>query len=108
MSELALTERETNQSFDLHVGSPVVIRLPENPTTGYRWNIDQLDDSIVSVEGSEFSQNPGSGVGGGGLRTIRLRPTGVGITRLALKNKRPWEADASAVGQFEVTLRIFP
>jgi inhibitor of cysteine peptidase len=107
--ELVLTEQETNKSFDLNVGEPVVIRLAENPTTGYLWNIDQLDENVLSVEGSEFSQSPGGGlVGAGGIRTIRLRPKGPGVTQLSLTNKRPWEGDASAVGQFAVTLRISP
>jgi inhibitor of cysteine peptidase len=106
MSELVLTELQTNQSFDLQVGNPVLIRLPENPASGFRWNLDHLDESVMTVEGSEFSQTPGSGVGGGGIRTITLLPRGPGVTHLSIKNRRVWEGGASAVGQFEATFRV--
>jgi inhibitor of cysteine peptidase len=108
VSELVLTELDNNQSFDLQVGTPVSIRLPENPATGYRWSVESLDENLVSVDGSEFSQAPESGVGGGGIRTFKLRPKAPGVTHVTLENKRPWEGDAPAVGQFEVTLRISP
>jgi inhibitor of cysteine peptidase len=107
VSELVLTEEAANNSFDLYVGEPVVIRLQENPTTGYVWNIDQLDENVVNVEASDFSQSPGGGrVGAGGVRTIRLRPKAAGVTHVSLTNRRPWEGDAAPVRQFEVTLRI--
>jgi predicted secreted protein len=103
---LVLAEPDNGKTFDVQVGTPVTLRLPENPATGYRWSIAALDDALLSLEGSEFDQAPAAGVGGGGTRTIRLLPRAAGTAQLSLRNKRAWESDASAVGQFEVTLNI--
>lgn len=32
---------------ELEVGDEVVIRLPENPTTGYAWSIESMDDGLL-------------------------------------------------------------
>jgi inhibitor of cysteine peptidase len=101
-----LTEEDSGTEVDLHVGDAISIRLPENPATGYRWNMDALDDSLVTVDTSEFIETPGSGIGGGGARIFTLSARGPGVARLSLKNKRPWEGDAPPIGQFDVTLRI--
>jgi inhibitor of cysteine peptidase len=106
VAELILTEQDANKAFDLHVGDRVPIQLAENPTTGYRWNVEYVDENLVSLDSSEFSQTPGSGVGGGGTRTITVRARSPGVTRVSLKNQRVWEPNATPVGQFEVTFNI--
>jgi len=103
-----LTEQDSGAEVDVHVGDAVSIRLPENPATGYRWNVDPVDDSLISIDNSEFVESPGSGIGGGGLRTFTLSARGPGVARLSLKNRRPWEASAAPLRQFEVTLNIAP
>ena len=40
MPILKLTQADDNKSFSLHKGDELVIHLEENPTTGYRWEID--------------------------------------------------------------------
>jgi inhibitor of cysteine peptidase len=106
MAELVVTEQDTNKTFDLRVGDTVSIRLPENPTSGYRWNLEQVTDDLVSVDSSEFDQSPGSGVGGAGVRTIKLSAGAPGLTHVVLKNQRPWERTAVPVDQFEATFNI--
>jgi inhibitor of cysteine peptidase len=104
--ELALTEADNRSTVDVQVGTQVSVRLPENPSTGYRWNADQVNDPLLSLAGSEFTQTAATGVGGAGTRTIRLVARAAGVAHLALKNKRSWEPDSAAVGQFDVTLNI--
>ena len=108
MAELVLTEHDANRTVDVHVGDTVSIRLPERPGSGYRWSVAQLDEQLVGESGSDFAQSPGSGVGGGGLRTIRLNARGAGVARVALEHRRAWEPTATPVGQFTVTLQIEP
>jgi inhibitor of cysteine peptidase len=101
-----LTEEDCGAEVDVHVGDTVSIRLPENPATGYRWNVDSVDDSLIAIDNSEFIDSPGSGIGGGGLRTFTLSARGSGVARVSLKNQRPWEASAAPLRQCEVTLNI--
>jgi predicted secreted protein len=108
VAELILTEQEANTAVDVHVGDTISIRLLERPGTGYRWTVAQLDEHLVRVDRSDFDQSPGSGVGGSGLRTIRLNARAAGVARVALANRRAWQPNATPAGQFTVTLRIEP
>jgi inhibitor of cysteine peptidase len=103
-----LTERDSGTEVDLHVGDTVSIQLSENPATGYRWNVGPVDDSLMTVDKSEFVETPGSGIGGGGVRTFTLSARGPGSARVVLKNQRPWEAAAAPQRQFEVTFNVAP
>ncbi len=100
MSELALTDN--GKIIDLRRDDPIVLRLPEDPDTGYRWAVVALDDDVLTVESSAFSQ----GIGGGGMRTLLLSPKRAGTAHLQLKHWREWEGDRSSLDRFEVTLRI--
>ena len=106
MAELILTEHDANTSVDMHVGDTVCIRLREQPGTGYRWSVAHTDEQLLSADTSNFDQTPGTGVGGGGVRTIRLKARGAGVAHVALENRRAWEPHATPVGQFAVTLQI--
>jgi len=66
-------------------GQQVVVRLPENPTTGYRWE----PPADVEVVSDEFHPAAGTGIGAGGERVFTLAaraPTAE--VRFALM--RPW------------------
>ena len=65
MPTISLTEADNNQSFNVHPGDEIVIRLDESPTTGYRWALDQLDHDVVTAQATDFSL-AGSGIGAGG------------------------------------------
>ena len=39
----AVTEVDNGTTVEVHVGETLVLRLPENATTGYRWAIEALN-----------------------------------------------------------------
>lgn len=105
--QILLTEQNQGQSVDVRVGQPIVVSLPENATTGYRWAIDHLDSSLIDVR--QASANYPSGpVGSAGRTEWRLLPKAAGTTQVTLKQWRPWEGDRSIVDRFSVRLRIGP
>jgi predicted secreted protein len=71
----------------------VEIKLPESPTTGYRWELEN-GHSAVSILETRYEQDPGQGrIGGGGVRTFVLRITRPLPTKLSFVLRRPWEAE---------------
>jgi inhibitor of cysteine peptidase len=86
----------------------IVIQLPENPTTGYRWEVDRLDEQFMGLEASTFSGPQGPAVGAGGTREIRLRPKGAGRGSVHLKNARIWEPADAAIDRFDLTVEVTP
>ena len=104
---ITLTEADEGKTVDVHVGDTVVLRLPENPTTGYRWSFDDLDTAAVSVQEGEHVHSS-EAVGSGGEMTWRLTPASAGTTQIRLKLWRQWQGDASIRKRFAVTLTVKP
>jgi inhibitor of cysteine peptidase len=102
----ALTPADDGKTIEVPVGAEVVIRLPDNPSTGYRWEID-TDKACVSVARQHFEQQSDL-VGGGGESSWVLRAIAPGVSPVKLMLRRPWEDERAAIQRFAVTLRIAP
>jgi inhibitor of cysteine peptidase len=106
MTTIRLTQADKGKSITAHSGDEVIITLPENPTTGYRWAIDQTDATILEAQGSTFSSMPGGGVGNGGTRTFTFTARQPGTAHLQLKLLRAWQGDSSIIDRFDVTIQV--
>lgn len=106
MPDLILTQAHTGQSFSVHPGEVIAIQLKENPTTGYRWAIDISDNAILALQSSDYAVLPGTGIGGGGTRTLTFKAERPGAVRLQLKLCRSWEGDSSIIDRYDVTIQV--
>ena len=106
VSQLTITEIDQGKTFRVRSGDVIVINLAENPTTGYRWEINTIDSNIIELQNSEFSPPKNTILGSGGERIYTFKTKATGIARLQFKEWRPWEGDRSIVKQFSVTLQI--
>jgi predicted secreted protein len=97
-----LTDADAGGEHALGVGEEVVLRLPENRTTGYQWQLTAPDG--VAVEDGGFQPVPAAVPGAGGTRTFRLRPTVAGAHRVTAGLRRSWESGAGS-GDLEFRLR---
>jgi inhibitor of cysteine peptidase len=93
------------KSIEAQVGDLITVSLDENPTTGFRWVVDQSDEDIVALSSSEYAAAPGSKVGRGGRRVVTFEVRKAGVSTIQLKLWRAWEGDSSVAQRFGVTLR---
>ena len=77
----------------------------ENPTTGYRWELQSALDPALSLEDDSFAR-AGTAPGAGGLRSWRFRATRAGVFRLGLALKRSWQP--RPIETFKVDIRAGP
>jgi predicted secreted protein len=99
-----LTESDAGGEHALGVGQEVVLRLPENRTTGYRWELAVPDG--VAVEDDGYEAAPSGAPGAGGTRRFRLRPTVAGCHRVTAGLRRSWQRSTGpAPGDLEFHLR---
>lgn len=79
----------------LSVGRKETLVLPENPSTGYSWKIDQEGSdnlSILSIE--DLGHQRGAHMPGApGLRRWVIRARAPGHASLQLVYQRPWEPE---------------
>jgi predicted secreted protein len=107
MADLVVTKAQAGRVLAVKVGDSISVHLPENPTTGYAWALDSIDDTLLEVGGPAY-HGEDAGFGSGGVKTWRLRARARGRTRVELKRWRHWEGDQSIVERFGITLDIKP
>lgn len=86
----------------VHVGETVRVSLPENPTTGYRWECDMDAEALHQMHDSYTGDvMPRGAKGARLLEFVALRP---GVVTLRLVKRRSW--DQAMAGEFTVLLRV--
>jgi predicted secreted protein len=106
VADFAFSEKDNGALVQVPRGSKVTIELEENPTTGYQWTIDNIDDVFLVPEGDAFLTGNQMGLGAGGVRRFFFRAKGTGCTSLSLIHKRAWQPDAEPTGSFKLAVRI--
>jgi inhibitor of cysteine peptidase len=92
MTEIDAGDQE---AVTAHVGDTVVVRLAENPSTGFTWTIAITGAGVVVAD---YSPAGGSDPrpGAPGQRTFVLNATTAGDADVVLTLARPWEAGAAS------------
>lgn len=91
----------------LQRGQTLIVSLPSNPTTGYRWNVQEVSEAQLKSLGPEVFSSPEKGmIGGDGLSTWRYQAGEPGQGRLYLTYQRPWEADGEPAGLFDCRIEV--
>ncbi len=105
MTTWALTLSDTGWTISARRGDEVVLRLPESPTTGYRWHVDQVEEHLT-LEADSYEPDAPMRMGSGGIRELRYRAESAGRTRLALKHWQAWEGEGSVTERFTVEIDV--
>lgn len=98
-----INEQANGKTIDLAQGQALVIRLPENPTTGYRWAVGKSDK--MKLEDDQYIPN-NTGIGAGGIRLLRWSALASGRSQITLTQKRSWENEGNTIGHFTLIVDI--
>lgn len=86
----------------LQTGQTLILNLPGQPTTGYRWQLLDSAEGVLESLGPEVFRSPDSDlVGGEGIFTWRFQVAGSGAGRLYLTYARPWETAAEPAARLD-------
>jgi inhibitor of cysteine peptidase len=86
--------RSSGEHVAAATGDRIVIQIPENATTGYRWVVAELP-AAVTVASDELLPPTSTRPGAGGERRIALDVRGAGEGQVVLSLERPWEGEAA-------------
>jgi inhibitor of cysteine peptidase len=106
MAEHRLTAADGNSTIHVQQGDGIVIVLPENPTTGYRWALDGRPGPAIRLDAGTYMQGEGGGVGSAGSRVFHVTVATAGSSEISLKRWREWEGETSVVERFSVTIVV--
>ncbi len=99
---------EEVETIHLAVGLSVTIALTENPSTGYRWRLDQAAGtnlSLVEISDAGFEAGGGKLIGAPGMRRFRIAARRVGAAVAVFEYVRSWE-HAAAIRRHVVNIEI--
>jgi predicted secreted protein len=103
MAEIQVGEGHNGGIISAERGDVFVVRLSENPTTGYRWSLAGGEPALLQLQSDDFT--PGTGIGSAGTRVLRYLAAGAGETTLRLQLARSWET-AAPRSQFVIRVTI--
>jgi len=104
VSVITLTAADNKKLVNLNRGDEVVIRLPESPTTGYRWALEQFDAGILTSLSRDYA--PAEAIGGSGEAAFAFKAEKPGSTQITLKLWREWEGERSVTERFEIKITV--
>jgi inhibitor of cysteine peptidase len=91
---VVIGENSNGEQVEILLGGTLVAILDSNPSTGYIWEIEEVDENMLRQIGdiefrSSIQDNPPPGTGG--TSTIRFEAISEGESELRLIHHRPWE-----------------
>ena len=92
----------------LQVGQSMTLSLPSNPSTGYRWLLQNPAPEILRALGPEVYSSPEEAgiVGSGGISTWRFQAKAAGEGHLILVYQQPWAPEVRPVQTFDCAIRV--
>ena len=107
----SVTLQENSQSdcpLELNNGQMLMISLPSNPTTGFRWMVVKAAGKVLQPMGPEVYTNPEDAgmVGSGGKSTWRFKAFQPGEDALLMQYQRPWEQGVAPAKTFACVISI--
>jgi inhibitor of cysteine peptidase len=100
-----LTESDNGKTVEMQAGDMLVVRLHENPSTGFRWQLEEPDSKIIRLQGNEFVPQSAA-IGSGGDERWTFEASAPGKTKLGFKLWRHWEGERSIQRRFAVSLAV--
>jgi inhibitor of cysteine peptidase len=101
MSDIEIDQSADNGTVVLPAGDALCLRLPENPTTGYRWVIGRSD--ALQIVADSFHPG-GPAIGAAGVRCLRFSSTRPGTHQLVLEKRRSWTTTTAPAESFRITV----
>ena len=92
-SEIVLNNSNNGSQITLHIGQTLILRLEGNPSTGFTWEVAEINEAVLRQEGDINFEAESDLPGSPGIQVVRFKPVAAGETDLELVYWRPWETE---------------
>ena len=104
MTTIKLDIHSSGRTIAVALGDRLELQLEENPTTGFRWNVEENKSGILVLECDVFTRTHDGVIGAGGMREFQFTVAKQGQTTLRASNRRSWESQKTPHATFELTV----
>jgi inhibitor of cysteine peptidase len=106
--KVTITKQENGKEVSVKEGDIIQIELEENGSTGYIWQIDNLDKSYFELlsEDTRKTTTDNNLVGVPVVGIWQIKVLKQGAPSIKMDYYRPWEGRESAIDHFVLNLRV--
>lgn len=107
-SEPVVLEKQSQCPIHLAVGQALTLTLPSNPSTGYRWLLQNPANGVLTALSPEVYNSADSNdmVGTAGHSTWRFRASAAGSGHLLLVYQQPWAPEEKPGRTFDCDIEV--
>jgi inhibitor of cysteine peptidase len=106
LGEVNIGPKDNGKRVEVNADNMLCLSLLSNPSTGYEWAVDEIDENVMRQVG-ESESKPGSDLlGAPGEQVFRFQVVGEGQATLKLIYHRPWEKDAEPAKTFSIQVVV--
>lgn len=101
-----LTESDAGKTVQLKSEQTLEVVLPGNPTTGYSWEVETIDNAVLKQSGEPEFQADSKAMGSGGMITMRFIAGSSGTSDVKLIYHRSFEKGVAPLKTFEFSVKV--
>jgi inhibitor of cysteine peptidase len=105
IKEVMVDMEDNGRQINLYSGQTLVVSLEAQPSTGYTWEVVELDELILRQEGDPEFQ-PSGGIGAPGMQIFRFETVSAGKTDLRMIYHQPWVAGVEPLETFSIHVTV--
>ena len=103
---IKLGESDNGTTINLNTGDKFTLTLPGNPTTGYSWEISEIDSTLIELVGEPAYETDSNRIGSGGMFTFTFKALSAGRSNIKLIYHRSFEQGVEPADIYQVTLDV--
>ena len=92
--------------MDMRVGDTLELSFESNPTTGYQWEVVELNQAVLRQLGEEYVAPATDLLGAAGKEVFRFEAVSPGETLLKLVYHRPFEPEVPPEQTYQVNIIV--
>ena len=106
VNHLVVTEDQNGATVNVKTGAVITVRLPENPTTGYSWNLTTTPGLQIVNDTYKPTYTSGKMVGSGGTHIWDISAVTTGEQKITGVYMRSWEPVSGNETAFSMTVVV--
>jgi inhibitor of cysteine peptidase len=103
-----IESNQSGQTITMAVGDTIMVRLPENASTGFRWTLLSSGEPACAIIDEQREPPAPATPGAGGRHAWQLQARAAGECDFKLAYRRPWEEGSAPARQFDIHIRVTP
>ena len=106
VNQLVVTEEQNGATVNVNTGAIITVKLQENPTTGYSWNLTTTSGLQIINGTYKPTYTTGKMVGSGGTHIWDISAVSTGEQKIKGVYMRSWEPTSGNETSFSMTVVV--